>query len=231
MIKAMLTYNDHKLTWLGHASFRIETGEGRVVYFDPYQLKQDQPKADLITVSHEHFDHCQPESIKKIVKPDTQIVCSTACMAVLEKTLPRSLLHPLKAGEDAVLQEIQIKTIHAYNIDKFRSANELYHPREAGGLGIILEFDEARLYHAGDTDNIPDMEMLTETIDIALLPVSGTYVMTPEEASQAAQTIRPKIAVPMHYGKIIGSGDDAKKFFSLLKNEPQIRVEILETET
>jgi L-ascorbate metabolism protein UlaG (beta-lactamase superfamily) len=117
---------------------------------------------------------------------------------------------------------VQIEAVPAYNVNKFREPGKAFHPKGESRLGFVVEMDGTTVYHAADSDLIPEMQHIK--CDIALLPVSGTYVMTAEEAAQAVAAIKPKIAVPMHYGAIVGSSSDAEKFKSLVKD---CQVEIL----
>jgi len=122
----------------------------------------------------------------------------------------------LDAGGKTKVGAIEIEAVPAYNINKFREPGQVFHPKEHGGVGFVLTMDGTTVYYAGDTDFIPEMKSIR--CDVALLPVSGTYVMTAEEAAEAAAAIHPKIAVPMHYGAIVGGEEDAKKFKSLVKS-------------
>ncbi len=193
----------HGIHWLGHDSFRIE-GSGMVIYIDPWQIP-DGPAADLILITHDHFDHCSPEDVARIRTPKTVILTVAAAAAKLPQ--PVRVVH---AGEKREVGDILIETVPAYNIDKFRAPGVVFHPKEAGNVGFILTVDERRIYHAGDTDLIPEMAGIV--CDIAMLPISGTYVMTATEAAEAAGLIRPKLAIPMHYGSLVGSSDDARHF-------------------
>ena len=202
-----MTYEPkNSLHWLGHASFRIE-GNGLVIYLDPWEIR-NPVKADLILITHDHFDHCSPEDVRKISKPDTRIITVKPAAQKLG-----GKVHIVQTGETLQTRDIQIETIPAYNINKFRSPGHPFHPKNAGYAGFILTIDEERIYHAGDTDLIPEMKGLS--VDIALLPVSGIYVMTAKEAAQAAETIRPKLAIPMHIGKGIGEMNNASRFAEL----------------
>lgn len=200
----------NKITWLGHDGFRIDAD--KTIYFDPYQITEG-PTADVILITHDHFDHCSPEDIQKIQGPETIIVT--------EKDSAKKLsgdIRVLKPGDILDLPNIRIEAVPAYNTDKD------FHPRKNGWLGFIAEIQGVKLYHAGDTDFIPEMKALNA--DIALLPVSGTYVMTADQAVKAALAIRPKLAIPMHYGAIVGDVQDAVAFKKAL--EGQIEVRILE---
>ncbi len=216
-------FNDLTLHWLGHDAFRIEY-DGNI-YLDPYQLPPNTPLAKLILITHEHFDHCSIEDLQRITGPDTTIVCPHECVGKLTRVHPEGI-YPLRPGETWTHKGLTIHALPAYNTNKFRTENIVYHPREDGKLGYLLQLGDTTLYHAGDTDHIPEME--TINCDIALLPVSGTYVMTAEEAAAAARTIAPRVAIPMHYGSIVGSFHDAERFKRLL--EGVVTVEILPRE-
>lgn len=191
---ALLKY----MHWFGHDSFRLD--QPMVIYIDPWHLPPNSPAAALILVSHDHFDHCSPEDVQAVRRKATTVVANPAAAAKLEP--PVTVLRP---GESTTVGSVAIETIPAYNIGKE------FHPRRADGLGFILTLEGERLYFAGDTDHIPEMKGLT--CDVALLPVSGVYTMTAEEAAQAAGDIRAKVVVPMHYGAgVAGTSDDADRF-------------------
>jgi L-ascorbate metabolism protein UlaG (beta-lactamase superfamily) len=204
---------------LGHDTFRLTNG--KVIYFDPHVLPKNSQKADIILVSHDHFDHCDPDKIREITKPDTIIITSKSCSKKLKGNTKI-----IKPGERIDLgNSIIIEAIFAYNLNKFRSPGIVYHPKSDDSLGLVVTFQEKRIYHAGDTDNIPELKDL-KNIDIALLPVSGTYVMTATEAIEAAKVIRPRLAIPMHYGLIVGEEEDAQAFRDGLKDSG-IHVELI----
>ncbi len=185
--------------WLGHDSFRIED-QGKILYIDPWKLSSDAPKADYIFVTHSHYDHFSHPDIEKIKKVDTRIVGPAD---VTSKIKGETLT--LEPNQIVQLDLIEVEAIPAYN------TNKTFHPKENKWLGFVIKLsDGTKIYHAGDTDFIPEMKNLK--VDIALLPVSGTYVMTADEAVQAANTFKPGIAIPMHFGDIVGDESDAEKF-------------------
>ena len=197
-----------KISWLGHDGFRIE-GK-KTVYIDPFKISGG-PRADIILISHEHFDHCSPEDVAKIQRPGTVILT--------EKDSGKKLkgdVRVLKPGESVTLEEVKVEAVPSYNTDKD------FHPKKKGWLGFVVEMEGVRVYHAGDADFIPEMKDLR--VDIALLPVSGTYVMTSEQAVKAAMAIQPKLAIPMHYGAIVGEEADAARFKKALEGKVDVLI-------
>jgi L-ascorbate metabolism protein UlaG (beta-lactamase superfamily) len=202
----MRAFAERNLQWLGHDAFTL-TGE-KTVYIDPYEVKE-AGAADIICVTHDHFDHCSPEDIKKVQRADTVIVAPEDCFKKLTGNR-----QAIKAGEKLTIDGIEIEAVPAYNLNKD------FHPRANGWIGYIITVGGFRIYHAGDTDHIPEMKGFKA--DIALLPVSGTYVMTADEAAEAALDIKPAIAIPMHYGSIVGKANDAERFRALLKGKIEV---------
>jgi L-ascorbate metabolism protein UlaG (beta-lactamase superfamily) len=190
-----------KIRWLGHSGFRVEAA--RTIYIDPWQLAESDPRpADLLLLTHDHDDHFSPEDIDRIRHDETVVITTEAVADRLRGPVRR-----VKAGETLSARGVTLETVPAYNL------NKTYHPREEGYLGFVIGVDGERLYHAGDSDLIPEMSDIR--CDVALLPVSGTYVMTADEAAQAAALIVPQFAVPMHYGSGIGTETDARCFAEL----------------
>jgi L-ascorbate metabolism protein UlaG (beta-lactamase superfamily) len=196
--------------WLGHDSFRLK-GD-KVVYIDPWKLDAGAEKADVILITHNHFDHYSPDDIGKISKSETVIVMP---QAAAEKFAGKVTL--VKAGDKVNVSGVAIEVVPAYN------TNKPNHPKSAGHVGYIITLNGKRIYHAGDTDLIP--EMATLKADIALLPVSGKYVMNATEAAEAAKAIKPELAIPMHWGDpaVVGTLSDADEF----KRLATVPVEIL----
>ncbi len=205
----------HKLlegiTWLGHASFKIVAPEG-VIYVDPWKL-QGGEKAALILITHDHHDHLSPDDVKRLQKPDTVIVTIAAAAKQL-----RGDVRIVKAGDTLNIKGVKIRAVPAYNL------NKQFHPKAAGHVGFLFTAGGRTIYHAGDTDVIPEMASIQT--DVALVPVGGKYTMTASEAAQAVNRIQPKVAVPMHWGDVIGTRADAERF----KTESKVAVEIMERE-
>ena len=199
-------------TRIAHDTFKV-TGS-KVIYTDPFKVAQED-RADIVLLSHDHFDHLSVDDLTKVCSAETIIVASPPCKAGLQKIEAKEK-HFIEPGMNLKVGEVAIEAVPAYNVNKFREPGKPFHPKDTKGVGFVFEMDGTRVYYAGDTDFIPEMKSIQ--CDIALLPVSGTYVMTVEEAAKAAQTINPKIAVPMHYAAIVGTDDDAKKFKSLVTN-------------
>ncbi len=197
--------------WLGHDSFRL-TGE-KTVYIDPWKIAGDAEKADVILITHDHADHFSKDDIAKIARSDTVIVAPAAVAQKLERNVVTA-----QVGDRLSAAGIAVEVVPAYN------ASKPFHPKSAGYVGYIITLGGKRIYHAGDTDLI--LEMTQIKCDVALLPVSGKYVMNAAEAAEAAKTIQPALAIPMHYGDpdVVGTLGDAQEF----KRSTRVRVEILE---
>jgi len=202
-----------RLHWLGHDSFRID--QPIVIYIDPWRLPPGSPAADLILVSHEHHDHCSPGDVERVRQASTVVIANHTAAANL--SAPVTIL---RVGESIEVRGVTVQAVPAYNIGK------PFHPKQAGHLGFVITLGKERLYFAGDADYIPEMDSLV--CDVALLPVSGKYVMTAEEAARAAEAIHPKVAIPMHYGAgVVGTKEDAERFRDL----SSIPVVVLEVES
>ncbi len=204
-----------KIKWFGHASFLIKS-KGKNIYLDPFKLPETQEKADLILISHDHFDHCDLESVEKIQKDETLILTTEKAVKKLGKG------KPVKEWEKITLDNgMVIETVPAYN------TNKPFHPK-GSGLGFIINLEGKRIYFAGDTDFIPEM-MKLGNIDIAMLPIGGTYTMDIEEAVEATLSIKPKIVIPMHYNSLDGLEVDVDVFKNKVEKESlTIKIETLE---
>jgi L-ascorbate metabolism protein UlaG (beta-lactamase superfamily) len=192
------------IRWLGHASFLIQNG--RNIYLDPFRLGEGLPPADIVLITHDHSDHLSPDDLAQIVTESTTIVS----IAAARDKLPKKVAFvPVKAGDTLTVQGIHIQVVPAYNI------KEQFHPKKLGYVGFIIDAGGRTIYDAGDTDFIPEMKNIKA--DVALLPVGGTYTMDGAEAAEAANAIKPRVAIPMHYGTIVGTEKDAQTFKSKAK--------------
>jgi L-ascorbate metabolism protein UlaG (beta-lactamase superfamily) len=207
----MLDINGVKFYWLGHDGYKL-TVEGKTIYIDPYKISDihhNKNDADILLISHNHFDHLSMDDIMHIIGNNTTIVAAKECIDPLKNVMeaePKGVV----PGNRLTVQGIPIETVAAYNTNKH------FHPKADEKVGFVITLNKMRIYHSGDTDDIPEMSG-TEP-DVALVPVSGTYVMTAEEAAKAVnEKIKPKkLAIPMHYGSIVGSDQDAVNFKQLV---------------
>ncbi len=212
------------IEWLGHSAFKIKFRDLEI-YIDPYQINK-QEKADLILITHSHYDHCSQQDIEKIAKDGTIIIATPDCQSNLARLKQKIEIALIEPDKEITLRDIKIKGIEAYN------NNKKFHTKSEGWVGYVLQLGDTVIYHAGDTDLIKEMSKLTgygkkENYFIALLPIGGNFTMNAEEASEAAEIIKPTIAIPMHYGSIVGSVADAEKFAKLCE-EKGISAKILE---
>jgi L-ascorbate metabolism protein UlaG (beta-lactamase superfamily) len=199
--------------WLGHASFRLDSPLG-VIYFDPWKLKSDK-KADFIFVTHDHYDHFSLDDILKISTGKTRVITEKGCKGKLSGFKGEIII--VKAGDKRKADGISFEVVPAYNVKKERLN---FHPKEKGYLGFILDIGGTKIYHTGDTDFIPEMRNID--VDIALIPVGGTYTMDWSEAVDAVNSMRVRLVIPMHWGDIVGSKQDAIKFKEAVKVETRI---------
>ncbi|MBU2562673.1 MAG: MBL fold metallo-hydrolase [Nanoarchaeota archaeon] len=211
-----------EIKWLGHAGFLIKNS--KVIYVDPYNIKEDSEKADLILITHSHYDHCSVADMEKIIQKGTKIIVTADCQSKINKFNTPVRLEVIEPGQELVFGRIKILALPAYNIDKH------FHPKEEAWVGYLIKMNDLLVYHAGDTDNILEMQKLTgynQRKLIALLPIGGRFTMNFEEAAEAAEMIKPFLVIPMHYGSIVGSEEDAREFKELC-GEIGINCEILE---
>ncbi|MGA2130581.1 MAG: MBL fold metallo-hydrolase [Candidatus Pacearchaeota archaeon] len=218
--------NGIELKWLGHSSFLLKNS--KIVYIDPFNIKDGLEKADIILITHSHYDHCSFADLNKITQEGTRIIAPADCQSTIAKSSIPLKIEIIEPGQEIDLNDIKISAVPAYNIDK------TFHPKDESWVGYVIKMNDAIIYHSGDTDLIPEMQKLTGYKQqgkefIALLPVSGRYVMTAEEAANAADIIKPTLAIPMHWGGLIGTEEDAKEFKELCE-EKGIHAEILEKE-
>jgi L-ascorbate metabolism protein UlaG (beta-lactamase superfamily) len=195
-----------KIFWLGHSSIKIKSG--KIVYIDPWKLK-DPEKADIILVSHSHYDHFSPEDIRKLQKDSTIVVCPPDCRGIAGN------IKNVKPGDKLEIDGVDVEVVPSYN------TNKEFHPRKNNWAGFILTVEGKRIYYCGDSDFIPEMKNIKA--DIVIIPVGGTYTMTAEEAANAVNAIGPELAIPIHFDDIVGSIADAKKFEKLSRVPVEIK--------
>jgi len=200
--------------WLAHSGFEIKADE-KIIYVDLEEHGEPSEKADLILVTHSHADHCDPNKIKKVRKEDTVIIAPEDCVSKIGGNVKT-----LKAGEEMTFGNIRIKAVDAYNTKRFRSPGNPYHPKGLG-VGYLIMTEGKTIYHAGDTDLIPEMRKLSK-VDVALLPSGGTYTMDDVEATEAAVIIKPKTVLPMHRWNT-----NPEEFRKMVEGKSKINVLIL----
>lgn len=201
----MIEVKGVKISWLGHSGFRI-VGEGKTIYIDPYKIKGGAT-ADIILITHNHFDHLDIEEIKKIVSAETLLVGPKECEAKF-RSLGLGHIKIIKPGMNIDISGIRIEAVPSYNISKS------FHPKVDGKVGYILTMGGVKIYHAGDADRIPEMASIKP--DVSLLPVGGTYTMSVEEAAEATKDIGVGIFIPMHYGSVVGGKELGETFKELV---------------
>jgi len=182
-----------EVMWLGHASIMVRT-ESTVIYIDPWKIGKNLPPADIILLTHDHYDHYSVDDVNFLKTGRTRIVAPMNADLVTDPILP---------GDSLSLGDILVEAIPAYNITKE------FHPRKNNWVGYVVNIMGMRVYHTGDTDRIP--EMMDLKVDVALMPVGGTYTMTADEAGRALEDIRADHAIPIHFGDIVGSNKDAQR--------------------
>ncbi|MCU0642412.1 MAG: MBL fold metallo-hydrolase [archaeon] len=217
--------NGVEISFLGHSGFLILNG--KKIAIDPYNVSEKvNEKVDLILITHSHYDHCSIKDIQKLARKGTIIVVPADAQSKITRVEDVEM-QIIEVGDELEFEDVKINAVPAYNIDKN------FHPKSEGWMGYVIKMGSAIIYHAGDTDKIPDIQKLTGYAKdgnqfVVILPVSGTYVMTAEEAADVASLLNPTVAIPMHYGAgVAGTIEDAQRFVNLCK-EVNVRAEILE---
>ncbi len=209
----------NNISLIAQSALKIISNKGEVIYFDPFQLKEESYDADYIFITHSHFDHFSPEDILKIKKEDTKIIITEDLKEKVEELdLINERILVVKPNNEYKIDDIEFKTIPAYN------TNKDFHKKEYNWVGYIVKVDDDLIYVAGDTDCTEEAKSVK--CDIACVPIGGTYTMTSHEAADLIKTIKPKVAIATHYKTIVGALEDAYEFQKALKNE-DIEVNIL----
>ena len=201
---------------LYHSSIRIS--KNKVIYIDPFKIDKDYNDADIVFITHDHFDHYSEEDIDKVINENTTIIIPEELLTkILRKGINKNAVITVESNKEYMVQGIKFETIPAYN------TNKTFHPKENDWVGYIITLDGIRYYIAGDTDITEENRKVK--CDVAFVPVGGTYTMNSKEAAQLINEIQPKIAVPIHYGSVVGTKQDATDFIKLL--HPSIKGIIL----
>ena len=201
---------------LYHSSIRIS--KNKAIYIDPFKIDKDYNDADIVFITHDHFDHYSEEDIDKVINENTTIIIPEEMLTkILRKGINKNAVITVESNKEYMVQGIKFETIPAYN------TNKTFHPKENDWVGYIITLDGIRYYIAGDTDITEENRKVK--CDVAFVPVGGTYTMDFKEAAQLINEIQPKIAVPIHYGSVVGTEQDATDFIKLL--HPSIKGLIL----
>ena len=192
---------------LYHSSIRIN--KEKTIYIDPFKIDRNYNDADIIFVTHDHYDHYSEEDIDKVINENTVIVIPEELLTkVLKKGINKDAIVTVEPDKKYMVQGIKFETVPAYNI------NKTFHPKENGWVGYVIEINGIKYYIAGDTDITEENKKVK--CDVAFAPVGGTYTMDFKEAAQLVNEIQPKVAVPIHYGSVVGTKQDAEEFIKLL---------------
>ena len=201
---------------LYHSSIRIS--KNKIIYIDPFKIDKNYNDADIVFITHDHFDHYSEEDIDKVINENTTIIIPEELLTkILRKGINKNAVITVESNKEYMVQGIKFETIPAYN------TNKTFHPKENDWVGYIITLDGIRYYIAGDTDITEENRKVK--CDVAFVPVGGTYTMDFKEAAQLINEIQPKIAVPIHYGSVVGTKQDATDFIKLL--HPSIKGIIL----
>lgn len=194
---------------LCHSSIRMD--KGKIIYVDPFHIKENYKDADIILITHSHYDHFSEKDIEKVRKADTKIYVTEDYVENAKSIgFSENKIVGVKPYQTYYEGDIEINTVSAYNV------NKQFHPKENNWVGYILKIEGISYYIAGDTDITEENKKIK--CDVAFVPVGGTYTMTAKEAAELVNIIKPKVAIPIHYGDIVGTKEDADTFINNLEN-------------
>ncbi|MCR4955195.1 MAG: MBL fold metallo-hydrolase [Lachnospiraceae bacterium] len=199
---------------LHHSSIRI-SGEKKVIYIDPFRIKEDCHDADLVLITHEHYDHYSEEDVKKVTGRKTVLVAPESLEGVIEYS--GKVVH-LPVGDTKDISGVQVSTVAAYNVGK------PFHPKESNWVGYLIDFNGTTYYICGDTDVTTEAKEVQ--CDVALVPIGGTYTMDVKEAAELVNHIHPKVAIPTHYGSVAGEKKDEEVFKSLVNKDIEVQIKM-----
>lgn len=199
-----------------HSSIRLE-GQDKTLFFDPFMIRKAERRADVIFFTHSHYDHFSEEDAEKVIKKDSIIVAPSSMKEEVEKLyIKKENVYLLKPNDILNLGEIKVKAIPAYN------TNKAFHPKEKGWLGYLVNIDGKDVYITGDTDITEESKEIK--CDVLLIPIGGTYTTDYIEASRLTNLIKPKIAIPMHYGSIVGEKELGEKYKKLVSDDIEVKI-------
>lgn len=202
---------------LAHSSIRIAGNQ--VIYFDPFNVEGEPHDADIICVTHDHFDHYSPEDLAKVKNASTMLVCpKTIKESLTNSGISEEFTELVAPGDELEINGVRIQAVPSYNVGK------QFHPKENQWVGYLVTMNDVTYYVAGDTDINEDVKKVQ--CDAALLPVGGTYTMTAEEAAELAKILQPEAAIPTHYGTVAGKAEDGQVFADLLKDKVPVIVKM-----
>lgn len=206
---------------LTHSSVRIEAQDGTALYFDPFQLVEEPHDADVVFVTHDHYDHLSPEDAAKVMNAGTVVVAPASCADEARAKLGGAQVVAAETGSVFEVAGVQVEAVPAYNVEPGRLQ---FHPRENGWLGYVVTVDGVRYYVSGDTDRNPDNEQVA--CDVALVPIGGTYTMDAVQAAAFVNALHPQAAVPTHYGTAVGPKDAVDAFVPLVNKDIAVIVKM-----
>lgn len=220
----MTAINLDNVRVLTHSAVRIESSDGTIVYFDPFQLTEAPHDADVVFITHDHYDHFSPADAAKVARAGTVVVAPVGCAGAIQSALDGVKLMLAHPGETLEIPgadgaTLRVETVPAYNVEPERLQ---FHPKANGWLGYMIDIDGVRLYVSGDTDQNPDNEHVA--CDVAIVPIGGTYTMDAAQAAAFVNALRPKATVPTHYGTAVGPKDAVDAFIPLV--DPSIEVAV-----
>ncbi len=199
-----------------HSSIRI--AGSKVLYFDPFQITEDAHDADIIFITHSHYDHLDPKSVSHVSKNDTIFVAPASIQQEMREVIKEAELILLAPGDSKEVAGVSVQAVPAYNRLK------PFHPKKNSWNGYVVTMDGVRYYVAGDTDAID--ELLSVSCDVALVPIGGTYTMNAKEAAKFINKIRPQVAIPTHYGTVVGKVEDADVFKKYVDQGIQVETKL-----
>lgn len=203
---------------LCHSAIRLEI-DNKIIYIDPYSLTSNANDADLIFITHDHYDHFSIENIKKVEKSNTIFIIPESMLEnAIKNGIKENRIIKIKPNQNYKYENLKIETIPAYNV------NKKFHPKENNWVGYLIEYNNVVYYIAGDTDITNENKKVK--CDIAFVPIGGTYTMNYKEAAKLINEIKPKFVVPIHYGKIVGTKQDALNFEKLLNEDIKCKIMI-----